>query len=530
MGNYLKLSTQQQIESLLELGWAQRRIAREVGVDRETVGRYARLRRADPANPITGSTGPPGTDGAQTRPNPITGSTGPPGTDEAQTRPNPITGPESAAVPHREYIEKALEKGLTAQRIWQDLVELHGYRAGYLTIQRYVRRVKVRRPEVADRMEHLPGEEAQVDYFKSKAPVRDLGRGDGWSHPWVFRMTLSCSRHGYEEALPDQKMSSFMRAHERAFLTFGGVPRVVRMDNTKTAVTRACLYDPDINELYDAFAKHWGFIPLPSRPRHPQEQGIEERSGGYVNDNALKGRRFETLGELNEFLRRWNRRYAQQRIHGSTRKQVVAHFLEVEKPALRPVPAERFALFEVGTRSVHPDGFVEVDGGYYTAPPHLVGQRVRVRWDERLVRIYHQGQMVRVHPKLQLRGTYVTCPEDRPAHKPARQQAYQANLLARAEHVGEHASEWAKAAIDERDVRAYRLLQGMLSLTRKYPREQVDAACAAALTARSFRFKTLRRLVEIEAQRTPPPDRRLTQEHALIRPLSEYAALIATGE
>ncbi|HEX6351195.1 MAG TPA: hypothetical protein VF160_17605, partial [Candidatus Dormibacteraeota bacterium] len=136
--------------------------------------------------------------------------------------------------------------------------------------------------------------------------------------------------------------------------------------------------------------------------------------------------------------------------------------------------------FEVGTRVVHLDGYLEVDSSYYTAPHHLTGQRVRVRWDERLVRIYHQGQMVRVHVKQAQPGSWVTNSADRPAHKPARQAAYQANLLARAEHVGENAVAWARAAILERDVRSYRLLQGMLALTRKYPRECVDRACAVA--------------------------------------------------
>jgi hypothetical protein len=232
---------------------------------------------------------------------------------------------------------------------------------------------------------------------------------------------------------------------------------------------------------------------------------------------------------MNEFLRRWNRRVAQQRIHGSTRRQVLTHYLEVEKPAMQAAPAERFTLFEVGTRTVHPDGYIEVDSAYYTAPHHLVGQRVRVRWDERLVRIYDQGQLVRLHAKQHQSGVYSTCPDDRPVHKPARQEAYQANLLARAEQVGAHALAWARAAIRERDVRSYRLLQGMLALTRKHPRECVDRACATALKSRSFRFKTLRRLLEQEVERTPPTPRRLTQEHALIRPLSEYAVLATTG-
>lgn len=292
MGSYLKMTTQQQIESLLELGWAHRRIARELGVHRETVGRYARLREPKPANAMAGSE-----DSEEEEVGPD------------QNRPNPITGPPSAAEAHSDYIKEGLKKGLTAQRIWQDLVELHGYGHGYLTVQRYTRRLKGRHPEVADHMEHPPGDEGQIDFFKSKAPVRDPRTGRR-TYPWVFRMTLNCSRHGYEEALPDQKAPSFMRAHEHAFFALGGVPRLVRMDNTRTAVTRACLYDPDINDLYEAFAQHWGFIALPSRPHHPQEQGVQERSGGYVNDNALKGRAFESLGELNEFLRRWNRRVA----------------------------------------------------------------------------------------------------------------------------------------------------------------------------------------------------------------------------
>jgi transposase len=252
------MSTQQQIEALLELRWSHRRIARELDVHRETVGRYARLQESKPANPIAGSEEPVG-DG-----------------EPDQNRPYLIAGSPSAAAAHHQQIEKALEKGLSAQRIWQDLVELHGYGHGYLTVQRYVRRLKRRHPEVADRMEHPPGAEGQIDFFKSKARVRDP-RSGGWKYPWVFRMTLSCSKHGYEEGLADQKAVSFMRAQEHAFLELG-VPRVVRLDNAKTAVARACFYDPDLNELYEAFAEHWGFIPLPSRPHHPQEQGVQEPS------------------------------------------------------------------------------------------------------------------------------------------------------------------------------------------------------------------------------------------------------------
>ena len=480
MGNYLKMAEKQRILALLELGWSYRRIQRETGVDRETVARYDPGREPKPAKVST--------------------------------------GPASACEPYRSIIEAAVAKGLTAQRIWQDLNEDYHFSHQYASVKRFVRTVKRRRPEVAAVMEHPPGEEAQVDFFQGPVTLDPtIGR---WRRPWVFRMTLSCCSHSYEEPMWRQDKVSYIRAHENAFLDFGGVPRVVRLDNLKAGVARACLYDPDISELYAAFAKHWGFVPLPSRPRHPQEQGVAERGGGYVKDNALKGRRFDSLEELDTFLKHWNRTIARVRIHGTTRKQVYTHFLEVEKPALKPVPEERFSLFEVGTRTVHPDGYVEVARAFYSVPDRLLGEEVRVYWDERLVRIYHQGQCVGVYTRAPA-GTFNSLDEHRPAHKPARQQAYQANLLTKAEHIGPRALSWAQGAIEERDVRAYRLLQGMISLTRKHPRERVNWACGIALERRLFRYKPLRRLVEQAAARSPAPPP-LRQSHDIIRDLSEY--------
>ncbi|MGH9283733.1 MAG: Mu transposase domain-containing protein, partial [Acidimicrobiales bacterium] len=225
------------------------------------------------------------------------------------------------------------------------------------------------------------------------------------------------------------------------------MPKVVRQDNLKAAVVRACLYDPDVSEVYAAFARHWGFVPLPSRPYHPQENGIAERSGGYVKHNALKGRRFDSLEALATFLRQWNRTVAQLRIHGTTRKQVLRHFLEVERPALRPLPAAGFALFETGRRTVHRDGHIQVEGAFYSVPHVLVGRDVRVQWDAHLVRVFADGEdeapatgagrgpagpatgrpgssCVAVHTRHEA-GTFATQHEHRPAHKPGQQVAYE---------------------------------------------------------------------------------------------------------
>jgi transposase len=488
MGNYLKMIDLQRIQALLDLGWSYRRIERETGVRRETISRYDNRRISNAAKVSTG-----------------------------EIAKAARVSPGSAVEPYRKEVESALAKGLSAQRIWQDLRADYGFGYNYASVKRFVRLLKKTHREVADVMEHPPGKEAQVDFFEGP-PTLDPETGK-WRRPWIFRMTLSCSRHGYEEALWHQDQAHFMRAHEHAFESFGGVPEVVRQDNLKAAIVRACLYDPDVSELYAALARHYGFVPLPSRPRHPQENGIEERSGGYVKDNALKGKHFNSLDELNDYLARWNRTIARLRIHGTTRKQVYTHFIEVEKPLLKPLPSERFALFEMGTRTVHPDGHIQVEGAYYSVPHILVGQEVKVQWDEHLVRVYARGRSVAVHSRHPA-GAFATQKEHRPEHKPAREEAYVANLLGKAEHIGPQALNWAQAACEERGVRAYRLLQGMISLTRSLPRERVNWACGLALQNRLFRYKILRRLAEKE---TASQLSLFIQRHEIIRDLTEYA-------
>src|SRR5205823_2326173 len=114
------------------------------------------------------------------------------------------------------------------QRIYQDLCELEAYPHKYASVRRYVRRLKQQHPKLVDVMEHPPGEEAQVDFFQGPPTFHETqGR---WRRPWIFRMTLSCSKHGYEEPLWTQDRDGFLRAHEHAFIRLQGVPRVIRSD------------------------------------------------------------------------------------------------------------------------------------------------------------------------------------------------------------------------------------------------------------------------------------------------------------
>jgi len=505
VANYLKIMKRQLVIALLELGWTYRRIESETGVRRETVSKYDDLRRSNPAKVFPGSTGsdPPTESASDSNPAKVF-----PGSKALP--------PRFAAAEHRDTIVTKLDAGLTAQRIWQDLVEDYGYAHSYESVKRYVRRLAKRRRSVGV-YHSAPGEEAQVDFFRG-APTFHTETGQ-WRRPWVFRMTLCHSRHGYEEAVWDQKIETFLRCHENAFREFGGVVRVVRHDNLKAAVVRACLYDPDANEIYTAFSRHWGFTALPTRPRTPEENGKQERSGGYVKSNALKDRRFECLAEQNEHLRRWNRTVARLRIHGTTRRQVIAHFLESEKPALLPLAAESFPFFQSGSRTVHPDGMVEVAGSFYPAPAHLLHETVRMQWDQHLVRLFHKNDLVSVFHRL-APGHFHPRPGGSPYEVTSTQRAFAEKLLAHAERIGPELRRWAEAAIEERGVRAYRLIQGVLSLVRTHPRERVLWAAGRAAEHQLFRYRDLRRLVETAAE--PAEERVLLTEHDAIRPMTHY--------
>ena len=230
MPNYLKMPKKSQVLALLELEWSYRRIEAETGVRRETVSRYDRMRRANAAKTFPGSDLPPpadcpdrpdaeGSNAAKT----FAGSDANP----AKTFPGSSPRPRFTAAVYRTAIAEKLDAGLSLQRIWQDLVEEYGYGASYESVKRYVRTIAPTRRAVGV-FPCAPGAEGQVDFFRG-APTLDAGTGE-WRRPWVFRMTLGHSRHGYEEAVWDQKLETFLRLHERAFRDLGGVPLVIRHD------------------------------------------------------------------------------------------------------------------------------------------------------------------------------------------------------------------------------------------------------------------------------------------------------------
>jgi len=538
MANVLKVAMKHAIATLLGRGRSQRSVARELGVARETVSRYVRLLRSDgrdepeaarpdqaipTAGPEAEAARPDqaiptaGSEPEAARPDQAIPTAGPDGAGEGSEGAVPTAGPggrRSDCEPFRETIEAKLALGLSAQRIWQDLREESESAPGYESVKRFARRVEERAELPFRRMESPPGREAQVDFGKGAFVVGEDGRR---TRPHLFRMVLSHSRAGYSEVVRKQDTETFIRCIENAFRHFGGVTETLVVDNLKAAVTRADWHDPDINPKLRAFCEHYGTVVLPTKARMPRHKGKVEKNVDYAQSNALKGRTFASLAEQNRFLADWEKKVADTRIHGTTRRQV-GKALEAERPHLAPLQESLFPCFREALRKVHRDGHVEVDRAFYSVPPEFARTTVWVRWDGRFVRIL-DGRLreVAVHPACEP-GRFSTLSGHIPARRISALERGEGWMMGKLRLVGPRTEAWARAVMANRGIEGLRVIQGLLAVAGKHSARDIEAACRQALDAQSFNLASVKEAVG-RSESQPPL---FAAEHPLIRSVDEY--------
>jgi transposase len=523
MANLLKMAISETIRTLHRRGWSQRRIADELGINRETVARHLRQAAAlsKPANAPSGSVpdddskpanAPSGSMPVNDAPKP---ANAPPGSTPApQPRGN---GRASGCEPWRDLILAKCHHDLSAQRIYQDLVTEHGFTGSYSCVRRFVHRLEETHDLPFRRLECDPGDEAQID-FGTGAPL--VGPDGKRRKTHVLRVVLSHSRKGYSEAVCRQTSDDFLRCLEDAFRHFGGVPRRLVLDNLKAAVTKADWFDPEINPKVRSFGAHYGTVFLPTRPYTPRHKGKVERGVDYVQENALKGRSFPSLEEQNRFLRDGELAVADTRVHGTTRRQVGKHFEEGERAALLPLPTDGFPSFHEARRSVHRDGHVEVEHAYYSVPPEYLARRVWVRWDVRMVRVFNDRmEQVAAHVKHEP-GRFSTQSVHIASEKISGVERGAAWHLARVRRLGPKSTCWAIAVVEARGVEAVRVLIGLLSLAGRHPAAAIERACGIASSYAAYHLRTVRALID----RDPPKQETMSfmSEHPMIRPLADY--------
>jgi len=577
MANVLSDEKKQQVLALGRLGWSLRRMEQATGVRRETASIYLKIAgiavrpagrwgrqpaqpgaakrvpeagvvpstdagkgadpgRPKPANEVTTGFGAgkevfPASGGLLPQEPDSTASpeSGPPKpasevTTDPATEPAPGSAippkrspSASACEPYRELIEVALARGRNAMAIWQDLVSQYGFAGAYTSVKRFARRLRgVRVPEAHPVIVTAPGEEAQVDYGTGPM-VRDPQTGK-YRRTRLFVLTLGYSRKAVRLLVFRSSSRTWAELHEKAFRRLGGSVRVVVLDNLREGVLIPDVYDPTLNPLYRDLLAHYGAVAMPCRIQDPNRKGKVEAGIGHTQRTPLKGLRFESLEEAQTYLDRWEARWADTRIHGTTKRQVAAMFAE-EKPALLPLPIEPFRFYQYGQRTVHLDGCVEVEAAYYGAPPGWIGRLVNVQWDDLYVRLLdpRTGQLLREHVR-QKRGRYRVKNEDYPRRTPLGTL----QLLARAERAGPHIGALCQAIHRAEGELGVRRMLGVLALGKKFGLAAVEEACTAALELGVHQYRFVRRYLE----RRPQAPLTLQQVDPLIRELVQYRDLI----
>ena len=385
------------------------------------------------------------------------------------------------AIVHREL----KRKHVTLSILWDEYIERHpdGYR--------YSRFCDLYRSwegklSVTMRQAHVGGEKLFVDYAGDTAPVVIDRLTGEIREAWIFVAVLGASNFTYAEATWTQGLADWIGAHTRAFEAIGGVPRLVVPDNAKTAVIKACLYEPSVNRTYTEMAAHYDTAILPTRPRRPRDKAKVE-AGVLIMERwilgRLRNRCFYSLAELNgairELLAKLNDDRPIRRL-GVTRRQLLE---ELDRRQLKPLPIEPYVFAEWRIRRVGIDYHVDVDRHYYSVPHRFAKDAVEVRLTARTVEVFAKGERIAAHLRASGNGKHTTVQE----HMPSSHRRYADWTIERirrdAAAIGPSTAALCDLILEERShpEQGFRACLGIARLVKAFGAPRVEAAATRAL-------------------------------------------------
>ena len=409
--------------------------------------------------------------------------------------------------PHRDWMGEVIkDKDMTAKQVWRLFKEKTDLSVSYPTVKRYLRaEFQFGGPAVTVRLEVAPGTQAQVDFGYAGMLVDPL-RGKA-RRAWAFIMTLSYSRHRFVRFVFRQDVPTWIACHVRAFEFFGGVPACVVLDNLKSGVVKADIYDPTLNRAYAELERYYGFVADPAKVGAPKLKGKVERGVGVVRKHLLAGRTFRDVDEANERALRWCREEIGMEVHGTTKRKPYEVFLKEESVHLRLLPPEPFECPQWKECTVHPDHHVVFDQSYYSLPTRFIGRKVWVRGDNRLVRMFLDSQLIKTHLRAHRPGTWVTDASDYPPEKLAYLMSTPTYCRKRAAEVGPQTETLIRRILSDHAMRNLRKAQAIVRLAEKYGTEHMEAASRRALSYDNLHYRAIKRILEkgLDEEGTPAP-------------------------
>ena len=324
--------------------------------------------------------------------------------------------------------------------------------------------------QVTIRLLHKPAEKTQID-FSDGLWITEPAMGKK-TLTQFFLGVLPFSSYTFGEFVLDQKLSTFIGVQSRMFAYFGGVTPYVVVDNLKSGVHKADLYDPDLNPTYCYFANHMGFAVLPARPYKARDKGSGESHIGVIQRGffqEVRNRVFYCLEELNQTLRDYLHRLNREvmKDYGVSREKR----FEEEKKQLKALPLSPFELSEWRQAKVHPDCHIQVEKNFYSVPFVYVGHKVRVRLTEKMVEVFSEdSQPLTAHTRLMGIGQFSTYDFHYPEKKLAVARFEIHHALAQAKKLGPHVEKLVGELLSgQHPLRHLRRVQGILRLAKRYP-------------------------------------------------------------
>ncbi len=428
----------------------------------------------------------------------------------------PAPPSERRALPEWSKIHSELRRpGVTLMLLWIEYKESHPDDGlGYSQFcERY--RVWRRHLDVVMRQNHKAGEKLFVDFPGQKIPIYDPATGEIVLEAELFVAVLGASSYLYAEAIRSQELVHWVNAHVKAFEFLGGCPAILVPDNLASGVTKAHRYEPDINATYQDMATHYQVAVIPARPRKPRDKAKVE-AGVLLAERwimaRLRNRHFVSIAAANAEIAglvAWVNNRPFKKLEG-TRRSV---FLEIDRPALRPLPEKRYELAEFKEVKVNIDYHVEADRHYYSVPYLYVGEVLDLRMTVSTIEIFRRGKRVASHLRSYRRGKFTTERAHMPESHRRHAEWTPSRIIAWAEKTGPSTARLAAEIMERRPhpEQGFRSCLGIVRLGGRYGTDRVEAACERALSARSFSYRSvesiLRNGLDKQPLPTPPPAR-----------------------
>lgn len=501
-----------------ECGFSERTVAASCGLARSTVGKYVqRAREAALSWPL---------------PSELTD-------EELERRLFPAACPEEDGprfVPDWAEVHRQLaRKGVTLQLVWEEYKQEHP--DGFQYTQFCVRYRAWRETlDLPMRQDHKAGERMFVDYCGQTMAVTDRKTGKE-RKAQIFVAVLGASNYTYVEACWTQSLPEWVMAHVHAMNFYGGCPAIWVCDNLKSGVVSAHRYEPEANRTYESVAEYYGCAILPARVRRPKDKAKAEKGVQDVERRilaALRNRTFFSLRELNEAIEwkliEYNARPF-QKLEGSRRSL----FEDLDKPALRPLPAEPYEYAEWKKARVNIDYHVAVEGNFYSVPYQLVNKAIDVRASNTAVELFHRNKRVASHLRLQRKGQYATHTEHMPKGHRDYAEWTPERLVRWAEKTGPQTVSAVETILRARPhpQQGFRACIGLMRLGKEYGPERLEAACNRALATKTVSFKSIESILKRKLDQRPLPKKQPEKppvEHDNIRGPEYYRETVEGDE